>query len=125
MLHQASRARRQERREQEEVPRRDDHDVVVFSIQLLEQRDGAPARAEDDEGFLGRVGLELVGGVAEGVDVVAYVADCAGEGEEGEAVCPSEEAEFLLWFRGWELFGGRGRRRGGRVCVGSSEGEEG
>lgn len=38
-------ARGQQRREEEVVARRDNHDIVVFGIELLEQGDGAPAGA--------------------------------------------------------------------------------
>jgi hypothetical protein len=100
-------ARGQQRGEEEVVAGRDDDDVVVLRVELLQQRDGAPAGTEDDERLLGWVGLRLLFGVAHLVDAIANV-DEAGEGRElCEAPCPAQGAEASLL----DLGGGAVSRR--------------
>jgi hypothetical protein len=99
--------------EEEVVARGDDDDIVVFRVELLQQRDGAPAGTcrvsdafdadsshsslltQDDERLLAWVRRRLVGGVASLVDAVSDVSQASDGGEVREAPCPAQEAEPL------------------------------
>jgi hypothetical protein len=72
--------RRQEGREQEIVSRGDDDDVIFLVVELFKERGSTPSVAEDDDGLLLGVLVEL----STGVEVL--LGDCVMANEQSVGV---------------------------------------
>lgn len=129
VLNRAGGAGRQKRGEEEVVSRRNDDDVVVFRVELLQERDGSPASAccklsvcaicvlrvwmprrpsnekltENDQRLLGRVQLDLILGVSVIIDNVSNVAEETQGREVGQAPGPSEGLADLASLLGSDI----------------------
>lgn len=112
VLNGADCARGKERGEEEVVAGRDDDDIVVLGVELLQQGDGTPASTyrrlevrsqrrgshssaltQHDERLLARVRRGLVGRVACLVNAICDPAKTSEGGEISESPCPAQDTE--------------------------------
>jgi len=65
---------REEGREKEVVPWRNDDNVIIAGVKSLQEACSSPATAEDDNSFLRRIGRELLAWVSVLVGKIKYSA---------------------------------------------------